>query len=390
MAKPVLSGIGQSAVGRNLGRSGIDLTVDATLAAVHDAGLTLADIDGITCWPGREEAYPGHAPVGVRELKEALRLELNWYSGGPEGPGQLGSVFNAMGAVSAGFSRHVLCFRTLTESSAQNATRRASVLAGSQDRVTGEFEWHAPFNAVSAAILLALYAQRHMHEFGTTREHLGHIALTCRNHAALNPKAVFRSPLTMDDYLAARMISTPFGLYDCDVPVDGSTAVVVSDPAAVPDLRHPVVIEAAGAALHGRHSWEQWADLTTMAAVDAADSMWRKTELGPGDVDVAELYDGFSFLALSWLEALGFCKQGEGGPFLEQGRTIALDGPLPLNTDGGQLSAGRLHGFGLLHEACLQVRQEATGRQVPGARVAVVAAGGGPLAGCLLLRQGER
>jgi acetyl-CoA acetyltransferase len=125
-----------------------------------------------------------------------------------------------------------------------------------------------------------------------------------------------------------------------------------------------------------------------MGSRDAAAHLWSRSELGPGDVDVAELYDGFSFLALAWLEALGFCRPGESGPFVEGGKRIARDGELPLNTDGGQLSAGRLHGFGLLHEACLQLRGEAGERQVPGAEVAVVANGGGPVAGCALLTRG--
>jgi acetyl-CoA acetyltransferase len=183
------------------------------------------------------------------------------------------------------------------------------------------------------------------------------------------------------------MISTPLCLYDCDVPVDGSTAVVVSAAETASDLRQPAVrVEAVGTALHGRPSWDQFDDLTTMAARDAARMMWRRTDLRPADVDVAELYDGFSFLALAWLEALGFCGRGEGGPFVEDGRRIALDGELPLNTQGGQLSGGRLHGYGFLHEAVLQLRGQGGARQVPGApEVAVAAAGGGPLGACLLL-----
>ena len=117
--------------------------------------------------------------------------------------------------------------------------------------------------------------------------------------------------------------------------------------------------------------------------------MWQRTDIRPADVDVAELYDGFSFIALAWLEALGFCGKGEGGPFIEGGKSIALDGTIPLNTHGGQLSAGRLHGYGFLHEACLQLWGEGGARQVPGdPRLAVAAAGGGPLGGCLLLSRG--
>jgi acetyl-CoA acetyltransferase len=143
-----------------------------------------------------------------------------------------------------------------------------------------------------------------------------------------------------------------------------------------------------GTALRGRPSWDQFDDMTTMAARDAGAMLWSRTDLKPADVDVAELYDGFSFLSMCWLEALGFCGVGESGPFVEGGHRIALDGALPLNTHGGQLSAGRLHGFGFIHEACLQLRGEAGDHQVGGSggvEVAAVANGGGPIAGALLL-----
>jgi acetyl-CoA acetyltransferase len=244
-----------------------------------------------------------------------------------------------------------------------------------------------PFGAFSAANWLALSAQRHFHEFGTTREQLGMIAVNGRRHAALNPRAVYREPMTLDDYLGARTITTPFGLYDCDVPVDGSTALIVSRADHRADVDHPVAcVEAVGTALRGRPSWDQWDDLTTMAARDAGAHMWTRTDLRPSDVDVAELYDGFSFLTLVWLEALGFCGRGESGSYVEGGERIGVGGELPLNTNGGQLSGGRLHGFGFLHEACAQLRGEGGERQVPGEpEVAVVSNGGGPIAGAMLL-----
>jgi acetyl-CoA acetyltransferase len=152
----------------------------------------------------------------------------------------------------------------------------------------------------------------------------------------------------------------------------------------------PIQVEAVGSAIHGRPSWDQWDDLTTMALRDAAAQLWTRTDLKPTDVDVAELYDGFSFITLCWLEALGFCGKGESGSFIDGGQNIARDGLIPLNTHGGQLSSGRLHGYGFIHEACAQLWGEAGERQVvrPGGRqpeVGVAGAGGGPLGGCLLL-----
>ena len=251
-------------------------------------------------------------------------------------------------------------------------------------------QWTIPYGAASAANWIAMMASRHFHEFGTTREQLAWIALNGRRNAEVNPKGVYREPMTLDDYMNVRMITWPFCLYDCDVPADGSTAVIVSRADASGLRKPPIQVEAVGSAIHGRPSWDQWDDLTTMALRDAAAQMWTRTDLKPADVDVAECYDGFSFITLAWLEALGFCGKGEGGPFIDGGERIARDGLIPLNTHGGQLSSGRLHGYGFIHEACVQLWGEGGERQVvrPGGRqpeVGVAAAGGGPLGGCLLL-----
>ena len=388
--RAAITGIGQSQVGRRLGVDPLALTADACLAAIADAGLTTADIDGLSTYPGAGIAgAPGFTGAGVTDVQEMLRLDLNWFCGGPELPGQLGAIINACSAIATGLARHVLCFRTVWESTAQGGGRRAGIGSGggSGFRASGIMEWTLPFGAASAACWIAMFAQRHFHEYGTTREQLAQIALNARRNAGLNPAAIYRDPMTLDDYFDARMITTPFCLFDCDVPVDGATAFIVSSAEAARDLRRaPLRVEAVGTALRGRPPWDQFDDLTTMAARDAATMMWSRTDLRPADVDVAELYDGFSFIALTWLEALGFCGKGEGGPFIEGGERIALTGEIPLNTHGGQLSAGRLHGFGFLHEACVQLWGEGGDRQVPGVpEVAVAAAGGGPLGGCMLI-----
>lgn len=381
--RAIISGIGQSAIGRRLHRSGIDLTIEAALAAVADAGLTLDDIDGISTYPGSGGSFGGASGT---ELHDALRLRLNWRDGASETAGQLGAVHKAILAVAAGLARHVIVFRTVVEGSRGPA--RPSGMGGG---LPPNMRYLLPFGASSAANWIACYAQRHMHEYGTTREHLGAIAINARTHAAMNPNAIYTEPMTMDDYLSARMISEPFCLFDCDVPCDGSTAVIVSHRDSAADLAHPAVhVDAIGTALRCRPSWDQFDDLTTMPLRDSAASLWERTDLRPADVDTAQLYDGFSWLTMAWLEALGFCGRGEGGPFVEGGSRIALGGELPLNTWGGQLSGGRLHGFGFLHEGVLQLRHEAGIRQVDGAEVAMVAAGGGPEVGCMLLTRGPR
>jgi acetyl-CoA acetyltransferase len=289
-------------------------------------------------------------------------------------------------AVASGLARHVLVYRTVTETLGQGSGGRGAIYDPDGYASPTMAGFVATFGAPSAANWLAMLASRHMHEYGTTREQLGQIPVTCRTNAGRNPRAIYRDPLTLDDYLDARMISTPLCLFDCDVPVDGSTAFIVSAADHVSAMPNkPVYIEAIGSALTQRFSWDQQADLTAMASTGAAEHMWSRTSLTPADVDVAELYDGFSILALAWIEALGFCEKGEAGAFLEGGKRIALDGELPLNTHGGQLSAGRLHGFGFIHEAVLQVRGQAEGRQVPDVKVAAIGNGGGPIAGSMLL-----
>jgi acetyl-CoA acetyltransferase len=258
--KAVVSGIGQSQVGRRIYREPLDLTIEAALAAIEDAGLTREDIDGVATYPGNMAIPPGFSGVGVTEIQDALRLNLNWFTGGVELPGQLGSVANAAMAVATGLADHVLCFRTVWEASAQGDRGRASVTSGGGGgsfKASGFMQWTLPYGAPSAANWIGMMAQRHFHEFGTTREQLAQIPLIERANAAKNPKAIYRDPMTMDDYMDVRMVSSPLCLYDCDVPADGSTAFVISRAERAADLRRPPIrIEAIGTALRGRPSWD--------------------------------------------------------------------------------------------------------------------------------------
>jgi len=381
----VITGAGKSQVGRRLGRTGLDLTVEACLRAIQDAGLTVDDIDGVASYPGGE-GTPGFSGATTMELQNALGISATWYMGGLETAGQIGPAIEACMAVTLGLASHVVVFRSVWESTAQAGGNRASTLAGSA-KASGHLEYFGPFGAMSPANWLAMPAQRYMHDFGLTREHLGAISLNARSHAGRNPDAVYRDPLTMEDYLASRMISEPFCLYDCDVPCDGATAVIVSRREAAKDLpRAPLTVESVGTGMLERATWDQRRDLTTMAAHDAAATMWERTSFGPQDLDLAQLYDGFSFLTVQWLDALGFFPHGGAGDFIGDGERFGLGGSLPMNTSGGQLSGGRLHGMGFLHEACVQLWGEGGERQaLNDPQLAVVAVGGGPVAGSLLL-----
>ncbi|ORW21607.1 3-ketoacyl-CoA thiolase [Mycolicibacter nonchromogenicus] len=380
--KSAITGVGASRLGRRLMVAPLALTVEACQAAVADAGLTFEDIDGLSTYPGLDVAGMGEG--GISALEGALGLRPTWFNGGMDTFGPGGSVIAAMMAVATGLARHVLCFRTVWES-----TFGERLKAGKAARPGGRRtdSWQVPFGATSAAHTLALNAQRHFHRYGTTRETLGWIALNQRANAALNPTAIYRDPMDMNDYLSARMITTPFGLYDCDVPCDGAVAVIVSAVDAARDLaKPPVLVEAVGTQIIERTDWDQSTLTHEPQVLGQSAHLWSRTSLRPKDVDVAELYDGFTFNCLSWIEALGFCGIGEAKSFLDGGTNIARDGVLPLNTHGGQLSHGRTHGMGLIHEAVTQLRGEAGERQVADARVAVVSSGGLTPSGVILLR----
>jgi acetyl-CoA acetyltransferase len=388
-----ITGVGQSEIGRRLYRDPLELTLDGCLAAIADAGLTPADIDGLSTYPGPMGTPAGFSGAGAYEVMDALRLNCGWYGSGLETSGQLGSVINACLAVAAGLANHVLCFRSVWEGSAQGDKGRSAVMPGGGGGGGGGFKaqgfmaWNLPFTAPSASIWIGMFAQRHFYKYGTTKEQMAWIPLNARKNAALNPNAIYREPMSMDDYMNARMITTPFGLFDCDAPCDGATAVIVSRRERAKDMRKtPLRVEAVGTRIAGRPSWDQFDDLSAMPNRDAGRQLWERTDLQPSDVQMAQLYDGFSWLTMSWLEALGLCGLGESGPFIDGGTRIARDGQLPLNTHGGQLSGGRLHGYGFLHEGATQMWGEAGDRQIATPpEVGVIAAGGGNTCGCLLL-----
>jgi acetyl-CoA acetyltransferase/uncharacterized OB-fold protein len=386
--RAVLSGIGRSRIGRRLMVDPLSLTVDASLQAIADAGLSIEDIDGLSTYPGAGGG--GMSEGGPTAIEEALRIHPTWINGGGDLPGPGGSVIAAAMAVASGLCRHVLCFRTVWESTfATLAARGHAAGRGGVRRVSGPLmEWRAPFGAMSAANWIAMNANQYLHRYGAPREMLGLIALNARRNAALNPAAIYREPMTMDDYLSARPITSPFGLYDCDVPCDASIAVIVSDASVADDLPHPAVrIEAVGTQILERVSWDQGTLTHEPQVIGQAAHLWTRTDVQPSEVDLALVYDGFTFNAISWIEGLGFCDFGEAYDWLDGGRRIGLDGDLPINPHGGQLSEGRTHGFGFLYEGVVQLRHDAGDRQVAGARTAVVTSGGGTPSGVLLLQR---
>jgi acetyl-CoA acetyltransferase len=386
-----ITGAGQSAVGRPSAHSALQLTLDACEAAVADAGLVLSDIDGLTTFPGAVGDGSGFSPVGSTEVMLSLGLNASWVGASTEGHAHLGAIVSAIQAIASGMCRHVLVFRTVAEASARAQNREASLMAGNPtrpSRATRSNMWTAPFKAFSAANIYALYAQAYFAKYGATDAQLGAIAVNSRAMAALNPNAIYREPITIDQYLASRMISTPLRIYDCDTHIDGSTAILLSRRELAMEMpRSPIEIEALGISLGGLGiGWHQ-GDFTTLPADGAGRMLWSRTDMTPADIDVAQIYDGFSILTLLWMESLGLCKRGEAAAFVEGGTRIGLDGELPLNTSGGQLSAGRFHGYGHTYEACLQLWGNAGSRQVKDAKVCMLANGGYGYGALLLKRE---
>ena len=288
-------------------------------------------------------------------------------------------------AVASGLCRHVLCFRTVWESTF--AALRLG--GGGGGRASGGQQWRAPFGAMSAANWIGMNANQYFHRYGATREMLGWIAINGRANAARNPAAIYREPMTMDDYLSARPITSPV------------RALRLRRPLRRVDRRRRVGRLGGAATCRSRRSGSRrWAPRSSSACRGTRarsptsrrcsarpPHLWTRTSLRPADVDVALVYDGFTFNAISWLEGLGFCGFGEAQDWLDGGRRIALDGELPVNPHGGQLSEGRTHGFGFLYEAITQLRHDAGDRQVTDATTAVVATGGGTPSGVFLLQR---
>ena len=384
MAKEAyITGIGQSEVGVRLARNPLLLTIDAIREALDDAGLDTSQIDGVFTYPGKMSGYLGFSPVSSDEVIEALNIQSKWHMGAGEQPAQLSAIAAAAMAVKQGLCRHVICFRTVYEAAAMSRPEEFPPLR--REFAEGSSQWTSPFWAFSAACWIAQYAMRHVHQYGMTREQLGQIAINGSKNAMRNPRAraITKEELTLDKYMSSRMITSPFCLYDCDRFTDAATVVIVSAGDALDEVKTTPVRIAAMAGSVNRYSWDQ---VEWVAAYETGQDLWKHTDYTVKDVDTIQFYDGFAFLPITWLEGLGFVEKGEGHKFIEGGHRIAIDGELPLNTFGGQLGAGRLHGFGFAHESVVQLRGDGGARQIKNKhQVAVATSGGGPMAAALLL-----
>lgn len=378
-------GVGYSATGRNLGMTSWQLALQAAKAALNDAGMTPADIDGISLLWGVAGPAPANLDiVDPMDLGYMLGItELNWY--GTAGPSYIGPAIQGVTAIRAGMARTVLTLRIIRQRlSATDEIARTNQLGPTS--APGDSCFTAPFGSVSPVFsIAALPAQRHMDLFGTTEEQFGAHVVAQRYHASLNEDAIFREPITVDDYLAARYISKPVRILDCDYPVDSASAVIFTEGDRAQDCpKPPVWVDSMAYSSVKYATFENLDDFNQNSPFHAARELWRRTELTPADVDCAQLYDGFTIIVFQWLEALGFCQLGEAGPFVAAGNT-RLGGKLPVNTDGGACNVGRRHGANFCIEAVRQLRGESGERQVGNAEVAVWANAVGPFSGAMLM-----
>jgi acetyl-CoA acetyltransferase len=358
-------GVGWTPVGTHPGRSPYALMAQAAGRALSDAGLMKADVDGLIVIPSLVQ--PSIMPAAT--FIDYFGLSLQRFSSQPGLGGASGcaAIRHAAMAIATGTARVVLIVAGDSTVSGRPPGAYASA---------DEFE--APYGA-SAPALYALYAQRHMHEFGTTETQLAEVSVACRSHAALNPDAQHREPLTVEDVLDSPMVAHPLRRLHCCPMADGGCAAVVTSAEAARDMpKAPVLLLGSGECHTHDKVWGA-TDFVSTGAAESGRQAFAEARLGPGDIDVAEIYDCFSITPIVFLEDLGFCAKGEGGPFVEGGR-IRLGGELPVNTHGGLLSMGQpgMAG-GLFHavEAVVQLRGDAGERQVPGAEVALAHGNGG-------------
>ena len=371
--KCAIVGVGETEYSKKSGRSELSLAVEASSKAIEDAGLEPQDIDGIVRFvvdsTPEEEVM---ASLGIQEL--TFYDELAY-----AGTAAAGLVAHAAMAIVCGMATNVLLYRAMNGRSGP----RYGAGAVTGRRGQGQSAFLEPFGMLVPGQMLAMYARRHMHEYGTTSRQFGAVAVACRKHANMNPRAVmYGRPLTIEDHQSSRMIYDPFRLYDCCLETDGGAAIVITSADRARNMRHrPIYILAAAQSLVPPIL--ERAPLTATVATRTAPRLFDMAGITPQDIDVAQIYDHFSALVIFAMEDYGFCKKGEGGPFVEEGR-IEIGGQLPVNTAGGHLSEGYMHAVNHIIEGVRQLRGTSTG-QVPDAELALVDSGEG--VGALILRR---
>lgn len=358
-----ITGIGETLYGRGASeRSSLALQLEASLAAIRDAGLKPAEIDGVIPMSnGAAIAEDFVTNFGIPDLRFSGTVPMG-------GASAVASLQMAQAVISAGICRHVL---VTVGRDGRGGKVSARLQQAPQFRTMAEFEM--PAGAFAPVQLYAAMARRHMELFGTTSRDFAEIAVAIRSHAVNNPNAVMRKPITLDEHQTSRMISDPFRLLDCSLESHGAAAVVVSAIGPARDLRHTPVTIMATAEGHPDSplAITQRPELTRLGIAKAAARAFEAAGVAHADIDVAEIYDCFTYIVLCQLEDLGFCQKGEGGQFVRDGG-ISLTGRLPVNTHGGLLSQAHMVGMNHVVELARQLRGDGGANQVADARIGLV------------------
>jgi len=388
-----IAGIGETRYWKAGGAtsSEFELACEAVKRALADAGLSLADVDGLSVYSGeRSEPTELAQALGLRQLRY-----VSLYPGG--GNSACAVVHHAALAVAAGSADVVVCYRSICQGQfgrfggARVGSGTARGPVGSS--VGGRNAFSMPLGLMTAAQNYALEARRHMYEYGTRSEHFGMISVACYANAQRNPRAVmYGRPLTLEDHQRSRMIADPYHLFDCCQESDGACAVVVTTTERARDLRcKPVLIASAAEGLapgDGGDRFRRPAELWTSAGLQGvARDLYARAGIGPEDIDVAQLYENFTGQVLMTIEDFQFCAKGEGGSFVEGGTLEWPKGKLPINTAGGNLAEAYIHGLSLVNEGVRQLRGESTSPVADAEHCLVVAGPSAPPSSALILRK---
>ena len=363
--KACVTGVGETNYMRGSTQTAFELQIEASLKAIADAGLDPKQIDGVI-------------PIGIVSATAEDFIDnfgipdLRFSAIVPHGGASpVMALQCAAAAVAAGVCNHVLI------AFGRNVTGAAATKAGARIHTMPQFhyvtEFEYPIGNAAPAQIYAPMAQRHMALYGTKVSHFGEVAVSHRQHALLNDNAVMKKPMTLEDHANSRMIADPFRLFDCSLESDGGAACIVSAAERAGDLKHRRVFISGTAAGHPDQpgAITQRPDMTSLGIAKAAQRAFQMAGVSHADIDVAEIYDCFTYAVIRQLEDLGFCKKGEGGPFVEGGR-LRLDGALPTNTHGGLLSQGHVWGLNHIVELVRQLRGDAGRAQVKDAEIGLV------------------
>ena len=376
-----IAGIGQTEFSKNSGRSELQLAAEAIKAALDDAGLRPADVDGMTTFT--------LDTTDEIEVARALGCgDLTFFSRTPHGGGAAtGIVHQAVLAVATGTAEVVVCYRALNGRSGQRYSQGVSGDIVTSDTI--HWSWYMPFGLMTPASWVAMFSQRYMHETGARSEDFAQVSISTRKHAVNNPAAFFHGkPLTLEEHQASRMIVDPLRLFDCCQETDGGCACIVTTPERARDLRQPGALirgiaQAAGADQESMTSFYR-PDIARLPEMDrVAEKMYGIAGLGPDDVDAAILYDAFSPIVLWQLESFGFCKPGEAKDFVRDG-ALKVGGRLPCNTHGGQLSEAYIHGMNGVNEGVRLIRGTSVNQPARNDTVLVTSGVGVPTSAMLL------